>query len=113
MKSREKVDTVRGVDEHENFKSKQWEDKNGNPCYNFWDILVIQDTILMIIMFELQKILISNMSWTSLELHIVDQELLLVLKKNLCSSKYGNKRKRMSSRVIRPGLIVLKNKNQL
>ena len=38
MKSREKVDTVRGVDEHENFKSKQWEDKNGNPCYNFWDI---------------------------------------------------------------------------
>jgi hypothetical protein len=38
MKTREKVDTVRGVDEHENFKSKQWEDKNGNPCYNFWDI---------------------------------------------------------------------------
>jgi len=38
MKSREKIDTVRGVDEHENFKSKQWEDKNGNPCYNFWDI---------------------------------------------------------------------------
>jgi len=38
MKSRNKVDTVRGVDEHENFKSKQWEDKNGNPCYNFWDI---------------------------------------------------------------------------
>ena len=38
MKSREKVDTVRGVDEHEDFKSKQWEDKNGNPCYNFWDI---------------------------------------------------------------------------
>ena len=38
MKSRKKIDTVRGVDEHENFKSKQWEDKNGNPCYNFWDI---------------------------------------------------------------------------
>ena len=38
MKSRGKVDTVRGVDEHENFKSKQWEDKQGNPCYSFWDI---------------------------------------------------------------------------
>jgi len=48
MKSRNKVDTVNGVDEHETydttsgqfvvFKSKQWEDKNGNPCYNFWDI---------------------------------------------------------------------------
>ena len=48
MKSRSKVDTVKGVDEHETydttsgefvvFKSKQWEDKNGNPCYNFWDI---------------------------------------------------------------------------
>ena len=48
MKSRKKVDTVKGVDEHETydsntgefttFKSKQWEDKNGNPCYNYWDI---------------------------------------------------------------------------
>ena len=38
MKSRNKVATVKGVDEHENFKSKQWEDKQGNPCYNFWDI---------------------------------------------------------------------------
>ena len=38
MKSRKKIDTVRGVDEHENFKSRQWEDKNGNPCYYFWDI---------------------------------------------------------------------------
>ena len=38
MKSRGKIDTVRGVDEHEEFKSKQWEDKKGNPCYNFWDI---------------------------------------------------------------------------
>ena len=48
MKSRGKVDTIKGVDEHETydsntgefttFKSKQWEDKNGNPCYNFWDI---------------------------------------------------------------------------
>ena len=36
--SRNKIDTVKGVDEHEDFKSKQWEDKNGNPCYNFWDI---------------------------------------------------------------------------
>jgi hypothetical protein len=48
MKSRNKVDTVKGVDEHDTydsntgefttFKSKQWEDKQGNPCYNFWDI---------------------------------------------------------------------------
>ena len=38
MKSRNKVDTVRGVDEHENFKSKQWTDNNGNDCYNFWDV---------------------------------------------------------------------------
>jgi len=38
MKSRKKIDTVRGVDEHENFKSKQWTDKKGNDCYNFWDI---------------------------------------------------------------------------
>ena len=38
MKSRNKVDTIKGVDEHEDFKSKQWEDKNGNPCYNFWDL---------------------------------------------------------------------------
>ena len=38
MKSRKKVDTVRGVDEHNNFKSKQWIDKNGNPCYNFYDV---------------------------------------------------------------------------
>ena len=44
MKSRNKVDRVRGVDEQEDFynvrtfKSKQWTDKNGNPCYNFWDI---------------------------------------------------------------------------
>ena len=38
MKSRNKIDTVKGVDEHGDFKSKQWEDKNGNPCYNFWDI---------------------------------------------------------------------------
>ena len=37
MKSRNKIDTIRGV-EHGDFKSKQWEDKNGNPCYNFWDI---------------------------------------------------------------------------
>ena len=48
MKSRNKVDTIKGVDEHEtydrttgeftNFKSKQWTDQKGNPCYNFWDI---------------------------------------------------------------------------
>ena len=38
MKSRGKVDTIKGVDEHGDFKSRQWEDKNGNPCYNFCDI---------------------------------------------------------------------------
>jgi hypothetical protein len=38
MKSRQKIDTVRGVDEHENFKSRQWTDRKGDPCYNFWAI---------------------------------------------------------------------------
>ena len=48
MKSRNKFATCRGVDEYEyedkysgefkTFKSKQWIDMNGNPCYNFWDI---------------------------------------------------------------------------
>ena len=38
MKSRKKIDTVRGIDEHDNFKSKQWTDQKGFPCYNFWDI---------------------------------------------------------------------------
>ena len=38
MKSRKKFATCRGVDTTDNFKSKQWIDKNGNPCYNFWDI---------------------------------------------------------------------------
>ena len=38
MKSRNKVDTVKGVDEHGDFKSRQCEDKTGTPCYNFWDI---------------------------------------------------------------------------
>ena len=38
MKSRNKFATCRGVDEHENFKSKQWIDQKGNRCYNFWDI---------------------------------------------------------------------------
>ena len=48
MKSRNKFATCRGVDEHEyedkysgefkTVKSKQWNDKNGKPCYNFWDI---------------------------------------------------------------------------
>ena len=37
MKSRNKTDTIRGVDEHEGFKSTQWE-KNGNRYYNFWNI---------------------------------------------------------------------------
>ena len=63
MKSRNKVDTIKGVDEHGDFKSKQWEDKNGNPCYNFWDILVIQVTTMTeITMSELLKTLISNLS---------------------------------------------------
>ena len=38
MKSRKKIDTVRGIDEHNNFKSKQWTDQKGNLCYNFWDV---------------------------------------------------------------------------
>ena len=38
MKSRSKVDTIRGVDEHEEFKSRQWTDQKGNDCYNFWNI---------------------------------------------------------------------------
>ena len=44
MKSRNKFATCRGVDEYEDyynvrtFKSRQWTDKNGFPCYNFWDI---------------------------------------------------------------------------
>ena len=38
MKSRKKIDTVRGVDEHDSFKSRQWTDQKGNACYNFWDI---------------------------------------------------------------------------
>ena len=38
MKSRNKIDTVRGVDEHDNFKSRQWTDLKGNHCYNFWDL---------------------------------------------------------------------------
>ena len=38
MKSRKKHATCRGVDEHEGFVSKEWTDKNGNSCYNFWDI---------------------------------------------------------------------------
>ena len=37
MKSRKKVDTIRGVDEHEDFKSRQWE-VNGNRYYNFWNL---------------------------------------------------------------------------
>ena len=51
MKSRGKVDTVKGVDEHGDFKSRQWEDKQGNPCYNFWDIeeSVIKDLALIIL----------------------------------------------------------------
>ena len=38
MKSRNKFATCRGVDTTDNFQSKQWTDKNGNLCYNFWDI---------------------------------------------------------------------------
>ena len=38
MKSRKRFATCRGVDEYDNFKSRHWTDKNGNPCYNFWDI---------------------------------------------------------------------------
>ena len=38
MKSRKKHATVRGVDEHEGFVSRQWIDLKGNSCYNFWDI---------------------------------------------------------------------------
>ena len=38
MKSRNKFATCRGVDTTDTFQSKQWTDKNGNPCYNFWDI---------------------------------------------------------------------------
>ena len=38
MKSRKKVETVRGVDEFDGFVSRQWTDKNGHACYNFWDI---------------------------------------------------------------------------
>ena len=37
MKTRQKVDTIRGVDEHDDFKSRQWE-VNGNRYYNFWNI---------------------------------------------------------------------------
>jgi len=35
MKSRNKVDTVRGIDEHENFKSKQWEDNKETLVITF------------------------------------------------------------------------------
>ena len=38
MKSRKKHATVRGVDEHEGFVSREWTDLKGNLCYNFWDI---------------------------------------------------------------------------
>ena len=48
VKSRNKVCTFLGADEFETydstsgdfttFKSRQWTDLKGNPCYNFWDI---------------------------------------------------------------------------
>ena len=38
VKSRKKLDVFIGVDEHKDFKSKKWIDKNGNKCYNFWDV---------------------------------------------------------------------------
>ena len=47
-KSRQAFINCRGVDEHEyydewtgqfkTFKSRQWNDQKGFPCYNFWDI---------------------------------------------------------------------------
>ena len=47
-KSRNAFINCRGVDEYEyedkwsgqfkTFKSKQWTDQKGFPCYNFWDI---------------------------------------------------------------------------
>jgi hypothetical protein len=30
--------TFLGADEFGDFVSRQWTDKNGNECYNFWDI---------------------------------------------------------------------------
>ena len=38
MQSRGKIDTVRGVDEHNEFVSREWTDLKGNSCRNFWDI---------------------------------------------------------------------------
>jgi hypothetical protein len=38
MKSRGKVDTIRGVEEYGDFKSRKWIDKKGNACNNIWDI---------------------------------------------------------------------------
>ena len=35
MKSRNKIDTVRGVDEHEDFKSKQWKIKTETHVITF------------------------------------------------------------------------------
>ena len=36
--SRNKICTFLGADEFDGFVSRQWTDKNGNECYNFWDI---------------------------------------------------------------------------
>ena len=30
--------TMNGVESLKTFKSKQWTDQKGFPCYNFWDI---------------------------------------------------------------------------
>ena len=45
MKSRKKVDTVRGVDEYDSFKSRQWTDKckefiakKGHACLVYLDL---------------------------------------------------------------------------
>jgi hypothetical protein len=38
VKSRSKVCTFLGADEFDGFVSTQWPDRNGNDCYNFWDI---------------------------------------------------------------------------
>ena len=38
VKSRNKVCTFLGADEFDGVVSRQWTDRNGNDCYNFWDI---------------------------------------------------------------------------
>ena len=38
MKSRGKFDTIRGVEEYGDFKSRKWIDQKGNACHNVWNI---------------------------------------------------------------------------